>query len=65
VKLHGLDPFRANTLQIAQRPRCDAIVHEAIGTAGEPWERLPAPSGPLTEILAEAHATADGRMFRS
>jgi urease accessory protein len=65
VRLHGLDPFRSNVLQVTQRRRCEAIVTEAVASAGEPWERLPAPSGPLTEILAEVHAAADGRLFRS
>ena len=65
VRLHGLDPFRAQMLQVAERERCAAIVAEAMGSADAAWSDLPAPTGPLTEILAEAHATADGRMFRS
>lgn len=65
VRLHGFDPFRSNVLQVAQHDRCEAIVADADATAGEPWRHLPAPSGPLTEILAEVHATTDGRLFRS
>lgn len=65
VRLHGLDPFRAQMLQVAERERCETIVEAAMADADAPWRDLPAPTGPLTEILAEVHATADGRMFRS
>ena len=65
VRLHGLDPFRAAALHRHHLPRCRRIVDAAMATADAEWRDLAAPAGPLTEILAEAHAVADGRLFRS
>ena len=65
VRLHGLDPFVAQRVQVDLAPACRVLTADAVATAGAPWAELPAPAGPLTEILAEVHERADGRLFQS
>lgn len=65
VRLHGLDPYEAQRRHLATAPQRREIVESAVVSATRPWAELPAWSGPLTEICAEIHATADGRLFQS
>lgn len=65
VRLHGLDPYEAQRRQLTTAPLRAEIVESAVVHAGDDWCDLPAWSGPLTEICAEVHATADGRLFQS
>ncbi len=65
VRLHGLDPYEAQRRQLATAPQRADIVRTAMASASAPWAAQPAWSGPLTEIAAEEHALADGRLFQS
>ncbi|MEM7286664.1 MAG: urease accessory UreF family protein [Actinomycetota bacterium] len=65
VRLHGLDPYEAQRRHLGTAAIRASIVDSAVAHAADPWPDLPAWSGPLTEICAEAHASADGRLFQS
>jgi urease accessory protein len=65
VRLHGLDPFDAQRCQIELGARAGRITDDALELATADWEHLPAPASPLTDVLAEAHARWDSRLFQS
>lgn len=65
VRLHGMDPYEAQRRQLATAELRAEIVTTAMILAEEPWPNIPGWSGPLTEITAEDHAVADGRLFQS
>jgi len=65
VRLHGIDPYEAARLQRNAVVQCDSIVETAVAGAKVPWDRVPAPASPIADILAEHHAVADMRLFRS
>jgi urease accessory protein len=72
LRLLGLDPFDIYALLAETAPLIDALAAEATVVATEaalvstePGSLLPALSGPLTEILAEDHATWEVRLFAS
>lgn len=65
VRLHGMDPFDAQRCQIELGARAPAITREALDLADADWDLLPAPASPLTDILSEAHARWDSRLFQS
>ncbi|MFG3257626.1 urease accessory protein UreF [Streptomyces sp. NPDC048172] len=66
VRLLSLDPFDATAVLARLAPEVDAVAREAADAAatGDP-EALPAASGPLLDITAEAHATWPVRLFAS
>ncbi len=53
VRLLGLDPFAVNAAVVALRPVLDRVV----GEVAEPRapDRLPAPSAPVLDLMAQAH----------
>ena len=65
VRLHGTDPYEVARLQVDVHSQCETVVADALVNAGQPWEKVPAPAAPLADILAEHHAVADMRLFRS
>lgn len=65
VRLHGLDPFEAQFVHAQSLTNVATIVTESEALGSVDWSELPAPSLPLTEILAEDHAQWDTRLFQS
>lgn len=65
VRLHGLDPFIAQRLHLEALERWQWLVGETADAGVIPWAEIPAPTGPMTDIAAELHAVADGRLFQS
>ncbi|WP_051108932.1 urease accessory protein UreF [Actinomadura flavalba] len=65
VRLLGLDPLGVNEALGGLAAAIDAVAAEAAGYAGRPWAELPAPSAPVLDLYAEAHAGADLRLFES
>lgn len=69
VRLLSLDPFDATGVLARLAPELDAVAESAVGAARRAAERgvaaLPAASGPLLEIMAEAHASWPARLFAS
>lgn len=60
VRLLGLDPLMVSTLLARLAPEVDAVADRA----ARPGE-LPAASGPLLDLLAQAHARTEVRLFAS
>ncbi|GHH93279.1 urease accessory protein UreF [Streptomyces capillispiralis] len=69
VRLLSLDPFDATAVLARLAPEADGVVRRAVEAArrvaGEGVGALPAASGPLLEISAEAHAGWSVRLFSS
>ncbi|WP_424214952.1 urease accessory protein UreF [Streptomyces sp. BI20] len=69
VRLLGLDPFEASGVLAALAPALDEVAAEAARAAEraltEGVAALPAGSGPLAEIAAQAHADRPVRLFAS
>jgi urease accessory protein len=65
LRLLGLDPFDVHALLAALAPTIDALARAAAVAPACSLDDLPAWSGPLTEILAEDHATWEVRLFAS
>jgi urease accessory protein len=66
VRVHGLDPFEMQLVQRHLLTQAEAVAIEAADTAGRlPLHQLPAPSAPLTDLLADDHAHWSTRLFRS
>lgn len=64
VRLLGLDPLGVTALLARLAPEADAVA--ALGArCANPGLALPAASAPLLDLLAEAHARADVRLFAS
>jgi urease accessory protein len=60
VRLLGLDPYATHALVARLAPECDAVAARATTV-----DELPACSAPLLDIMAEAHATWEVRLFAS
>ncbi|SHN28623.1 urease accessory protein UreF [Cryptosporangium aurantiacum] len=65
VRLLGLDPLALTAAQAALATTADAVVAEAARYADQPTDALPAPSAPLLDLLAQAHARSEVRLFAS
>ncbi|MFJ4805438.1 urease accessory protein UreF [Streptomyces murinus] len=69
VRLLSLDPFDATGVLARLAPELDTVARTAVDAAGraaaEGLQALPAGSGPLLEIMAEAHASWPARLFAS
>ncbi|MEV8533369.1 urease accessory UreF family protein [Streptomyces sp. NPDC051211] len=69
VRLLGLDPFEASSVLARLAPELDTVAATAEQAARHAREAgpgtLPAASGPLLEIAAEAHAAWPVRLFAS
>ncbi|MYR23867.1 urease accessory UreF family protein, partial [Streptomyces sp. SID6137] len=67
VRLLSLDPFDATGVLARLAPELDTVARTAVDAAGraaaEGLQALPAGSGPLLEIMAEAHASWPARLF--
>ena len=65
VRLLGLDPLALTAAHAALATTADAVVAEATRYADRPSDALPAPSAPLLDLLAQAHARSEVRLFAS
>jgi urease accessory protein len=65
VRLLGLDPYGVQGLLAGLAPDCDRTAALAAAFAACGVDELPAASAPLLDILAEAHATWEVRLFAS
>jgi len=65
VRLLGLDPLALTAAHAALATTADAVVAEAVRYADLPTDTLPAPSAPLLDLLAQAHARSEVRLFAS
>ncbi|EXG80190.1 urease accessory protein UreF [Cryptosporangium arvum] len=65
VRLLGLDPLALTAAHAALAPMADAVVADAARYADKPSDALPAPSAPLLDLLAQAHARSEVRLFAS
>lgn len=65
IRLLGLDPFAVHAALARLGPQLDALAPEAAGYAGEPADRLPAPSAVMLDISAQVHTTWEVRLFAS
>ncbi|GAA3386086.1 urease accessory protein UreF [Cryptosporangium minutisporangium] len=65
VRLLGLDPLALTASQAALATTADAVVAEAARYADRPTDALPASSAPLLDLLSQAHARSEVRLFAS
>jgi len=70
VRLLGLDPLAvaavvAGVGELAERVACDAAAVAEVAVAADDPGSLPAVSGPMTELLAAAHAHQEVTLFAS
>ena len=65
IRLKGLDPYELQAVQLAMVPVIEELAVRAESMADQPLAELPAPTGPRFEILSEAHAGWDDRLFQS
>jgi urease accessory protein len=65
LRLLGLDPLALTAAQAALATEADAVATEAAYYADQPTDTLPAPSAPLLDLLAQAHARSEVRLFAS
>ncbi|WP_433501322.1 urease accessory protein UreF [Sphaerimonospora sp. CA-214678] len=65
IRLLGLDPFAVHAILVRLAPELDELAHAAAGHALAPPDRLPSPGAPLLDVLAEAHARWEVRLFAS
>ncbi|MFC9429675.1 urease accessory protein UreF [Streptomyces sp. NPDC056987] len=69
VRLLGLDPFEATAVLARLAPALDDIAEQAAAhaerAAAEGTGALPAASGPLLDVMAQAHAAWPVRLFAS
>jgi urease accessory protein len=65
VRLLGLDPLSVHAILGKIGPELDALAADAAAMCHRPAWELPAFSSPLLDVLAEAHATWEVRLFAS
>ena len=65
VRLLGLDPLALTAAQMALAAEADAVALQAASYADQTTDALPAPSAPLLDLLAQAHARSEVRLFAS
>jgi urease accessory protein len=65
VRLLALDPMQAAAITARLAAEVDAVALAAAARADGPLEDLPCPSAPALDLLAEAHARAEARLFES
>ena len=65
LRLLGLDPLALTAAQATLAIEADAVALRAAGYADQPTDALPAPSAPLLDLLAQAHARSEVRLFAS
>ncbi|MCW2598816.1 MAG: hypothetical protein JWM02_645 [Frankiales bacterium] len=64
VRLLGLDPLAVSALLAGLAPQVEQVADEAL-TSAKPGQPLPAASGPMLELLAQAHTRTEVRLFAS
>jgi urease accessory protein len=65
VRLLALDPMQAAAIVARLAGAVDAVAAAAAAAASGPLAELPFPSAPALDLLAEAHARAEVRLFES
>lgn len=65
VRLLGLDPALVARLLVEMAGDIDSIARHAAETAFDPMRRIPCPSGPILDLLAEEHFYRKERLFAS
>jgi urease accessory protein len=65
VRLLALDPMAAAAIVARLASEVDDVAAAAAQSAGGPLAGLPFPSAPALDLLAEAHARAEVRLFES
>jgi urease accessory protein len=65
VRLLSLDPMQAIAILARLASAIDETASHAAQCAGGPLEDLPCPSAPALDLLAQAHARAEVRLFES
>lgn len=65
VRLLALDPMAAAAVLARLAPEADEVAEHAAWHAHGPLADLPFPSAPALDLLAEAHVTAEVRLFES
>jgi urease accessory protein len=65
VRLLALDPMAAAAVLARLAPEVDEVAEQAAWHAHGPLANLPFPSAPALDLLAEAHITAEVRLFES
>jgi urease accessory protein len=65
VRLLGLDPLALTAAQAVLALEADEVAARAAEYANQPTDALPAPSAPLLDLLAQAHARSEVRLFAS
>ncbi|HEY1701068.1 MAG TPA: urease accessory UreF family protein [Trebonia sp.] len=65
VRLLALDPMAAAAVLARLAPEADEVAEQAAWHAHGPLADLPFPSAPALDLLAEAHVTAEVRLFES
>ncbi len=65
VRLLALDPMQAAAIVARLTGEVDEVATAAAAIAGGPPEDLPCPSAPALDLLAQAHAQAEVRLFES
>lgn len=65
VRLLALDPLQAAAILARLAAEIDMVADAAAAHADGPLEDLPFPSAPALDLLAEAHARSEVRLFES
>jgi len=65
VRLLALDPMQATAIVARLAPAIDETASRAAGDAEGPLDGLPFPSAPALDLLAQAHARSEVRLFES
>ena len=65
LRLLGLDPAGVAKVLVGISGEVDSIAIDAARTADRPLSRLPSPSAPILDLLAEAHFERKDRLFAS
>lgn len=65
VKLQSVDPFDAHRVLVRLIPLLDELAVAAAGYADTDPTELPSYSSPLSDLIAEHHATREVRLFAS
>ena len=64
VRLHGLDPYEVQKVQVTLAPHVEQVAEQAVANATLPLAEIPGCSAPLIDVLADLHARGD-RLFQS
>jgi urease accessory protein len=65
VRLLALDPLAVNGMVAGLAGQVETAAGRGAACAMGPFDELPFPAGPALDLLAEAHARAEVRLFAS